>query len=262
MVCEHHTIDNERNMCAGKDATARCEQQQFKSMVDVGHSVEHGSCRVMLKNCDIRQKSTLIGLAIKILPGSNLEVRLDGMEDTVIISMECIRPADAESAVALAKSFFEGGFKAASIEYVQNLCTDRTLNQETILHISEWLISNGEYQEAETLLRKALKANPSVTSSENLRAKCALAELKSLLGQHDEAICLLEAVLQNDPDARSEHTFTALLRLSRAYTELGELAEATRIRALLQRAADARAAPNAAERIAAGATATLPTPVM
>ena len=110
--------------------------------------------------------------------------------------------------------------------------------------------------------RKALKANPSVTSSDHLRAKCALANLKSLLGQHDEAICLLEAVLQNDPDARSEHTFTALLRLSRAYTELGELTEATRIRALLQRAADARAAPNAAERIAAGATATLPTPVM
>ena len=129
------------------------------------------------------------------------------------------------------------------------------------MQVSEWLITNGEYQEAETLLRKALKANPSVTSSENLRAKCALAELKSLLGQHDEAICLLEAVLQNDPDARSEHTLTALLRLSRAYTELGELAEATRIRALLQRATDARAAPNAPASIAACAAATPPTPV-
>ena len=107
-------------------------------------------------------------------------------------------------------------------------------------------------------MHKALKLDPSVTSSDHLRAMCALAELKSIVGQHDEAICLLEAVLQNDPDARSEHTASALLNLGRAYTELGEVGEARRILALLQRAADARAA---GEGMVAGVAAALSSPV-
>ena len=161
----------------------------------------------------------------------------------------------------MANSFFESGFKAASIKFVKNLCTDSSSNQETLLRVSDLLIENGEHQEAETVLYKVLKVDPSVTSSDHVRAMCTLADLRFLLGLHDEAICLLEAVIQNDPDARSEHTASALLRLGRAYTELGELAEAMRIRGLLQRATDARAAPTVAACIAAGTAAAPLTPV-
>jgi hypothetical protein len=43
---------------------------------------------------------------------------------------------------------------------------------------------------------------------------------------------------------RSEHTAFALLRLGRAYTELGDFAEAKRIDILLHRAFEARSAPH------------------
>ena len=63
-------------------------------------------------------------------------------------------------------------------------------------------------------MHKTLELDPWVTSGDHLRlwlrAMCALAELKSLIGQHDEAICLLESVLQNDPDAQSEQTATGV----------------------------------------------------
>uniref|UniRef100_A0A7S0M2G7 Tetratricopeptide repeat protein n=1 Tax=Cryptomonas curvata TaxID=233186 RepID=A0A7S0M2G7_9CRYP len=249
---EQREVDNERRPIDENVATARCDHHG-KSMHALGHSVGLVSCRIMLKNCDVNNQTTLLGSVINILPDSNVEVRLDGREDTLIVGLECIRPVDAGSAVELAKSFFESGFKAASIKIVQILCADYLSTQDLLLHVSYWLIGIGEHQEAETMLHKALKLDPSVTSGDHLRAMCALAELKSLLGLHDEAICLLEAVLQNDPDARSEHTASALLNLDRAYTELGEVGEARRIRALLQRATDARAGPSAGEDVLAGA---------
>jgi tetratricopeptide (TPR) repeat protein len=246
---------------ANNGATARCEQSS-KNMDDIEQHSVCGSCRIMLKSCDVGMKSTSsrFGSVIKVLPGSNVEIRLDDNADNLTVALECIRPIDAGSAVELAKSFFHGGFKPASAKFVQNLCTDCTSSQEILLQVSEWLIANGDHEEAEALLRRVLKVDPSVTSGDHLRALRALADLKSLLGLHDEAICLLEAVLQNDPDARSEHTASALLRLARAYTELGQLAEASTIRALLQRAADARPATSVAGGIAVGATAAPPAP--
>ncbi len=80
-------------------------------------------CRIMLKSYDVNN-TTLLGSVINSLPDSNVEVRLDGMEDALIVGLECIRPVDARSAVVLAESFFESGFKASSINFVQNLCTD------------------------------------------------------------------------------------------------------------------------------------------
>jgi tetratricopeptide (TPR) repeat protein len=114
------------------------------------------------------------------------------------------------------------------------------------------------YQEAESVLHWVLKINPSVTSGDHLKAMCALAELKALLGLQDDAICLLEAVLQNDPDVRSEHTAFALLRLGRAYTELGDFAEAKRIGVHLHLSAEACAAPPGS--VAASVTVVPPTP--
>ena len=240
------------------DATARCEYYS-KFTHDVGHSVALGSCRIMLKTYD--SVTDLLGSVMNILLDSNVEVRLDGREDTLIVGLECIRPVDAGSAVVLAKSFFESGFKAVSIRFVQSLCADYSSSQDILLRVSRWLMDIGEHQEAETILRKALKLDPSVTSGDHLRAMRALAELKSLLGQHDEAICLLEAVVQNDPDVRSEHTASALRDLGRAYTELGEVGEADRIRALLQGAAEARAGPSAGEGVLAVVAAAVLTPV-
>jgi tetratricopeptide (TPR) repeat protein len=207
-------------------------------------SVQRGVCRVILKNNSVGE--TLLGWIINILPECNVEVCLDGRADTIVIRLECILPVDAGSAVVLAKSLFDGGFKATSIKYVQNLVTNSFTNNEALLQISDWLIEISEYQEAEAALHKVLRLDPSVTSGNHLKAMCNLAELKTLLGLHDDAICLLEAVIQNDPDPQGEHTASALLRLSRAYTELGEFAEAKRISGLLQRAAEALAPLHAA----------------
>ena len=200
-------------------------------------------CRIVLIKCAPGKK--FLGSVINALPECNVEVCLDWAVIS-ILSSDCIRPVNAGSAVVLAKSLFDGGFKATSIKFVQSLRTDSLTNHEILLQISDWLIQNGEYQEAEAVLHKVLRVDPSVTSGNHLKAMRNLAELKTRLGLHDDAICLLEAVLQNDPDAQSEHTASALLRLNRAYTELGEFAEAKLITALLQRAAEAHTLPSAA----------------
>jgi hypothetical protein len=57
----------------------------------------------------------------------------------------------------------------------QNLCTDSVSNQETLLRVSDWLIEHGEHQDAETVLYKVLNMDPSVTSSDHVRAMCTLA---------------------------------------------------------------------------------------
>ncbi len=145
---ELHEVDKASRILVDIGASARCEQHS-KSMNDVGISFEIGSCRIILKNYEIGKTATLLGFVTNVLPENNVEVRLDCREDTLILAFECVRPADAESAVVLARSFIESCFKASSIKFVQNLCTDYPSNQDILLRVSESLLRNGEYQEAE-----------------------------------------------------------------------------------------------------------------
>jgi hypothetical protein len=154
---------------------------------------KYGLSRIVRKNSDLGK--TLFGSVINVLPECNVEVRLDGRNDTLIIAIDSIRPVDAKSAVSLAKYFFDSGFQAASIKFVHGLCADSLTNLEIPLQISTWLVECRMYQEAESVLHWVLKINPSVTSDDHLKVTCALAELKALLGLQDDAICLLEAVL-------------------------------------------------------------------
>ncbi len=235
---------------------ARCEPN-VKTTDAPALSLNHGLCRIEIKNCDVGK--ALFGSVINVLPECNVEVRLDGRNDTLIIAIDCIRPVDDGSAVSLAKCIFDSGFQAASFKFVQGLCADSLTDLEIPLQISTWLMECRMYQEAESVLHWVLKVNPSVTSGDHLKAMCALAELKALCSLQDDAICLLEAVLQNDPDVRSEHTAFALLRLGRAYTELGDFAEAKRIGVILHRTVEARAAPHGS--VGESVTVAPPTPV-
>jgi tetratricopeptide (TPR) repeat protein len=198
--------------------------EQYNKKLD-NQGYQHRFSRIILEKCALRKK--LLGSEINVhpelVPECDVQVCFD-KEEISFISLDCIRPVDSGSAVVLAKSLFDGGFKATSIKYVQSLRAVTRTNHVVLLQISDWLIEIGEYQEAEAVLHKVLRLDPSVTSSNHLKAMRNLAELKTLLGLHDDAICLLEAVLQNDPDPQSEHTASALLRLSRAYTKVGEFA--------------------------------------
>ncbi len=71
--------------------------------------------------------------SINVLPECDVGVCLD----ISTLSLDCTRPLDTGSAVVLAKSLFDGGFKETSIKYVQSLRTVSFTNNEVLLQISD-----------------------------------------------------------------------------------------------------------------------------
>ena len=164
----------------------------------------------------------------------NVEVLLDGCENDLVVSPDCLEIDSAENALSLATFFMERGFCAASLNIVRTFCAQHAHNIDSLLEISDFLIKLDQFQDAETLLRNALKLDPSVTSSNHLKALCLLAELKRRLGNDDEAICLCEKVLQHEMGPGHQISVAALTCLCLAYENLGDLAEARQLRSRLQ----------------------------
>ena len=175
------------------------------------------------------------GRVVQILSDGRIGVSVNGNESSLlVVESDSARPDDAFSASKLAKLLYSSGFPHESLLVVKKACLRYAFDVEALLAMSSCMIRCNDLQEAESILRKAIKLDPCVTSSNHLLALCYLAELKRRHGHIDDAICLCEMVLEHDLDPASDTSTAALVCLCQLYLKIGDNAEAKQIRSRIQ----------------------------
>ncbi len=147
---------------------------------------------------------------------------------------ECVVTDDVEISLNIAALYLEGGFSAAAKNFITRLYAEHAIDVAAMLKIAGFFIDLNELQEAEKVLRDALRLDPSVGSENHLRALCSLAEVKRRLEHCDEAICLCEKVLQHEIGPEYKSSATALLCLCQVYQSIGEFSEVEKLQSRLK----------------------------
>jgi hypothetical protein len=186
-------------------------------------------CRIQLKTYTVAK-----GSVSAVFRDGNVEVLLDGCNETMIVPPDCIMADDAEGSVHLAVMYLRRGFSAAGMNFIERICAEHAYGVVAMLKIADFLVDFNELREAERVLREALRLDPSVTSANHLRALCGLAEVKRRLGYDNEAICLCEKVLLHEFGPGHESSARALTCLCQVYHSLGDISEVVRLRSKLQ----------------------------